>query len=195
MLSVVKCTIKIASWTRGNQIRFCKGQIHSQNCSTRVGMGGPPRGTSQAWVSWGCGPEWWSVHAWVQLPPVPSTSCFLCCFSPCQLPAPLRSSAVPPPCHSGSLWDPVAPLLYSPLLVGVWLFLCVDLRMAKTHWCVSHDRKFWCAVSFSHLWKLVMSAACLSVDRRDAGVTGEEHNLMWQATCKGWKLQLMCLGR
>lgn len=33
MLSVVKCTIKIASWASRYQICFCRGQVHSQNCS------------------------------------------------------------------------------------------------------------------------------------------------------------------
>jgi len=115
---VVKRTAKIASRTSGNQMCFHKGQIRSQNCSTHMGAGGPPRGTSQPCLlraqaraaggaHLGPGPTC-ALHG--RLPPL------RCTPSPAQHPRGVRAGH-PPPCCTGSAQQTAAPLLYGPFLV------------------------------------------------------------------------------
>lgn len=130
-----KCTytIRIASCTSRNQICFLRGQIHIQNCPAHMSTGGCPWGNSQTRVS--------RVvrHAHV----CPATTHPLHGLLP-PLHYAMSAHSTPEEHNHPSLLllaGPCSPLLCGALLVGMWFFRA-DLRMAKTHQCVSHGKKF-----------------------------------------------------
>lgn len=175
--SIVKCIIKITSWIGTNCWYFCKGQIHSQNWFAHMRWKEVLPGERARPVSKGLRPEHVSsgvrsvcmrISSCFQLLRISCMGCFLCFFTLHLLPALLRSSAItPPPCHMCSSQD-CEPTWFTVLCWWVCSssYRCKDGSNTLT----SHKMGNFSAVSFLNLWKIVTSAACLSI--------------VWQATCR-----------